>query len=106
MLQQYKTQGEVHVEYSQQAIDYQLGIEPLLEHLNSQRGALFASSFEYPGRYTCWDIGFVNPPLVIICKRNLIHLEALNKRGEVILSFFHSVLDSQEHLEICSETPL
>ncbi|BCA95738.1 anthranilate synthase component I [Legionella antarctica] len=100
MLQQYKTQGGVHVELAQESLDYQQGIEFLLERINSQRGAIFASSFEYPGRYTCWDLGFYNPPLAIICKQNIINLEALNQRGEVLLGFIHPVLAAQDELEI------
>ncbi|MDP3267718.1 MAG: anthranilate synthase component I, partial [Legionella sp.] len=104
MLQQYKTEGGVHVEYSEQLLDYQQGIESLLERLDSQRGALFASSFEYPGRYTCWDIGFYNPPLVIYCKQNVITLEALNQRGEVLLSFIIPLLKKQKSLQLSAES--
>ncbi len=104
MLQQYKTQGGVNVEFTQQSLDYKQGIESLLERLDSQRGALFASSFEFPGRYTCWDIGFCNPPLVLTCKQNYINLEALNSRGEVLLSFIYPLLVDQNYLEMCSQS--
>jgi anthranilate synthase len=100
MLQQYKTQGGVHVELSQQSLDYQQGIQFLLERLDSERGALFASSFEYPGRYTCWDLGFYNPPLAIICKQKLIKLEALNNRGEILLGIIYPLLATQKGIEI------
>ncbi|TAL62008.1 MAG: anthranilate synthase component I [Legionella sp.] len=103
MLKQFKTQGGVHIEYEQQPLAYQEGIEPLLDRLNSQRGAIFASSFEYPGRYTCWDMGFCNPPLVITCKDNLIDIEALNQRGEVLLSFLNPLLHTQNQVEIVTQ---
>lgn len=103
-LQQYKTQGGVHVEFSQQSLDYQQGIESLLERIDSHRGALFASSFEYPGRYTCWDIGFYNPPLAIVCKQDVIKLEALNQRGEVLLAFVNPLIAEQDNLELISST--
>ena len=106
MLQQFKTQGGVHVEFIQQTLDYEQGIDSLLERIDSQRGALFASSFEYPGRYTCWDIGFYNPPLVLVCKQNLIYLEALNQRGEILLSFIYPLLVVQDNLEIISKNDL
>lgn len=102
MLQQYITEGGIHVEYSQQTLDYQQGIESLIERLDSQRGALFASSFEYPGRYTCWDIGFYNPPLAIVCQSNTILLDALNHRGEVLLSFVYPFLAKNEHITVRS----
>ncbi|KTD78435.1 anthranilate synthase component I [Legionella waltersii] len=100
MLQQFKTQGGIQVEFSEQVLDYNQGIENLLDQLNSQRGALFASSFEYPGRYTCWDIGFYNPPLAIVCKQNLIELQALNQRGMVILSFLQSSIDNHDAWDV------
>lgn len=104
MLRQFKTQGGIHIELSQQKLDYQLGIESLLERLDSQRGALFASSFEYPGRYTCWDMGFYNPPLVLTCRQNKLKLEALNQRGEVLLTFISPLLIQQDFLELVAKT--
>lgn len=85
-LQQISTAGGVQIEYLQDRLDYVGAIDPLVERLNSHRGALFASSFEYPGRYTCWDIGFYNPPLEIHCTGPSIVLNALNQRGEVLLA--------------------
>ncbi|WP_392537337.1 anthranilate synthase component I [Legionella sp. 227] len=104
MLQHYKTQGGVELECFQTPLDYQQGIENLLEHLDSQRGALFASSFEYPGRYTCWDIGFYNPPLAFICRQNLIQIDALNQRGEMLLTFIMPLLAHEKSLEILAQS--
>lgn len=100
MLQHFKTRGGVQVEVSQQQLDYQEGITHLIERLDSERGALFASSFEYPGRYTCWDIGFCNPPLALVCKQNSIQIDALNKRGEVLLAFVQQLFSTDENLEL------
>ncbi|AWN74138.1 anthranilate synthase component I [Legionella anisa] len=103
MLQHYKTQGGVEIECSQITLEYQQGIENLLEHLDSQRGALFASSFEYPGRYTCWDIGFYNPPLAVICKQNVIQIDALNHRGKILLTFIIPLLENEASLEVVAQ---
>lgn len=100
MSQQYKTKGGVYVECSQCTMDYQQGIEQLLDHLDSHRGALFASGFEYPGRYTCWDIGFYNPPLAFVCRQNSIQIDALNQRGQVVLELIKPLLQHQECLEV------
>ncbi|KTD09209.1 anthranilate synthase [Legionella gratiana] len=100
MLQQYKTQGGVEIECAQQSLDYHQGIGNLLEHLDTQRGALFASSFEYPGRYTCWDIGFYNPPLAFVCRKNFVQIDALNHRGHVLLAFIVPLLEQENSLEI------
>ncbi|KTD21637.1 anthranilate synthase component I [Legionella londiniensis] len=92
MLQQYKTAGGAVIEYEEQALSYPHALLPLLERLDSQRGALFASSFEYPGRYTCWDIGFYNPPLAISAIKNKLKLQALNQRGELLLAMIKDLL--------------
>lgn len=102
MVHQFKTQAGVEIECSQQRINYQEGVASLIERLDTERGALFASSFEYPGRYTCWDIGFCNPPLALICKADLIQIDALNARGKVLLAFISPLLRSQDVLEICA----
>lgn len=104
MLQQIKTRGGLYIEYEQQTLAYDNAIEPLVEKLDSQRGALFASSFEYPGRYTCWDIGFINPPLAIICKQPHVYLQALNKRGEVLLTIAALALKTCEDVDILKQT--
>ena len=100
MLEQLRTAGGVHIEYEQHSLEYKEAIEPLLERLDSQRGALFASSFEYPGRYTCWDIGFYNPPLVITCVGDSIHFKALNERGDVLLAIILPLLTASDEIEI------
>lgn len=100
MLQQYHTSGGLQVELTQHELDYKQGIDVLLEQIDTQRGALFSSGFEYPGRYTCWDIGFYNPPLVITCKQKMVTLEALNQRGQALLGIIHPLLLKQEDLEL------
>lgn len=103
MLQHYKTQGGVEIECTQQSLDYTQGIGNLLEHLDTQRGALFASSFEYPGRYTCWDIGFYNPPLALVCRKNLVQIDALNQRGRVLLTFISPLLAKEDSLQLVTQ---
>lgn len=106
MLQQYKTKGGVHIEVTQEYLDYQTGLDALIERIDSQRGALFTSGFEYPGRYTCWDLGFYNPPLAIICKQDTLHVQALNQRGALLLGFINPLLAEQEVLECIAQTNL
>src|SRR5581483_2444247 len=60
-------------------------VEPLLDALDSRRGVLLASSYEYPGRYTRWDMGFVDPPLECSSRSREFTIRALNERGRVLL---------------------
>ena len=57
----------------------------LAEALDFRRGLLFSSSFEFPGRYTRWDMGFVDPPLVFTAKGREFSIDALNDRGRVLV---------------------
>ncbi|MDO9318567.1 MAG: anthranilate synthase [Gammaproteobacteria bacterium] len=90
----YITAGGVRVQRSIQHFsqrcdhpdDYRQAIARLRSQLDSQRGVLLSSSFEYPGRYTRWDIGFINPPLVVTARDRTVVIEALNPRGEILLS--------------------
>jgi anthranilate synthase len=83
----YTTPGGIGVCRETTESDYAEGVEPLISALDSRRGVLLASSFEYPGRYTRWDIGFVDPPLEITARGRAIEIRALNDRGRVLLNF-------------------
>lgn len=104
MMEQITTAGGVKIAYKQQALTYQQAIEPLLEKLDAHRGALFASSFEYPGRYTCWDIGFYNPPMAVTCVGSKVRLDALNQRGEQVLKMLGPWLTARDDLLVISQT--
>src|SRR5690606_2394232 len=60
-------------------------IETYIEGLNSRRGAVFSSNYEYPGRYTRWDTAIIDPPIAISARGRAMRIEALNTRGEVLL---------------------
>lgn len=59
----------------------------LLSRLDSQRGVLLDSSYEFPGRYARWSLGFVNPPISVegYVGTNQIVITALNARGQKVL---------------------
>jgi len=82
----YTTDAGLRIQRAEQRVCYETAIAQLRVKLDSCRGVLLSSSFEYPGRYTRWDLGFVNPPLVITARSRAIHIEALNRRGEILLS--------------------
>ncbi len=54
----------VRIHRIERAECYADAVLPLQSSLDSRRGVRLTSSFEYPGRYTHWDLGFVDPPLV------------------------------------------
>ena len=70
----------------------------LAARLDRRRGALLASSFEYPGRYTRWDIGFADPPIEIVARGRSSAARALNERGEVLLRPIETALAGEPHV--------
>ena len=81
-------------------IDGEAAIAALIDGLDRARGAVFTSGFEYPGRYSRWDTGFVDPPVAIAVRRNRIGFDALNDRGAVLLTVIREALKGREGLEV------
>ncbi len=82
---QYRCASGVQVRRLTTQLDYATAIDQLADSLDESAGVLLASSFEFPGRYTRWDIGFVNPPLKITGKDRTLEIAAMNVRGEILL---------------------
>ena len=81
----HTTRGGITIRRSVDDVPIAGAIEPILDALDQRRGVLLASSYEYPGRYTRWDIGFVDPPLALTSRGREFRVTALNPRGEVLL---------------------
>jgi anthranilate synthase len=88
----YTTRGGLAVAREVREQKYQPADNALARALDARRGVLFSSSFEFPGRYTRWDMGFVDPPLVFTGRGRNFTLEALNPRGRVLLPPIAAVL--------------
>lgn len=95
----YRTRGGLTVHRHVEAADPDLDVAGLVDALDERRGALYSSSYEYPGRYTRWDIGFVDPPLVLTTRERSFRVEALNRRGEVLLGAIRSAVEACEAVE-------
>ena len=77
-------------------------METLVDALDERRGVALASSYEYPGRYTRWDMGFVDPPLALEGRGRAFRVSALNERGRVLIPAVEAALrdcDAVEGLE-------
>ncbi len=96
---QYSCSSGITVRRSATKLPYVHATEQLARQLNTQRGVLLASSFEYPGRYTRWDIGFVNPPLQIVASGRRVTIQALNRRGEILLPELFLALNGCQEIE-------
>ncbi|MBE7384852.1 MAG: anthranilate synthase [Leptolyngbya sp. SIO1E4] len=83
----YKTKGSIQVLRYAKEVPMVTAVDDLLLQLDHHRGGLLKSSYEYPGRYKRWAIGFVNPPLEIVTQGNSFAITALNERGQVLVSY-------------------
>ena len=95
----FRTAGGVEI--VRRTASVPLASEPaaaLAARLDRRRGALLASSYEYPGRYTRWDIGFADPPVEIVSRGRSGAARALNERGEVLLRPIEAALAGEPHV--------
>ena len=79
--------------------DYSKGLKHLLRDLDHHRGAYLSSGYEYPGRYSRWDVASTQPPLEIVSYDRRIEIRPLNQRGEKIAQILHPVLAGHPHWE-------
>ena len=101
----YVTRGGITIVREVEDIPVRQAIEPIVDALDERRGALLASSYEYPGRYTRWDLGFVDPPVVLTARGRRFRFEALNARGLVLLPPIGRVVRALEAVETCDVSP-
>src|SRR5438445_7639608 len=90
----YVTRGAIKVHRVVEEITVADAIEHVVDALDERQGVLFASSYEYPGRYTRWDMGFVDPPIALVSRGRDFRLSALNERGQVLLPAIAAAVQS------------
>ncbi|BAZ70873.1 anthranilate synthase (plasmid) [Fischerella sp. NIES-4106] len=95
----YKTKSGIYVSRSIVEVSMDIAFEEIIVCLNYQRGSLLASSYEYPGRYKRWAMGFINPPLELTTRENSFTLTAHNKRGTIILPHLADCLYKQSQVQ-------
>lgn len=93
-----ETPGGTRIHRSERDVRYTGAALALQSSLDAHRGVLLTSSFEYPGRYTRWDIGFVDPPLVFTSRARDFTFEALNPRGALLIRPLAKALEGLDAL--------
>jgi anthranilate synthase len=100
----YRTAGNIEVRVSARELPAAGCIEPIVDALDSHLGVVLASSYEYPGRYSRWDIGFFDPPLQITSRDRYLRISALNDRGKVMLRAIVPAVVSLPAVDVCKLT--
>ncbi|MFH1796083.1 MAG: anthranilate synthase [Pseudomonadota bacterium] len=83
--ERFVTEGGITITRRRSSTPYEGAIDTYIDALNSRRGAVFSSNYEYPGRYTRWDTAIIDPPVAITAIGRAMRIEALNARGEAML---------------------
>jgi anthranilate synthase len=97
--QRYTTAGGIEVARTTERVGIEEAVESIIDSLDSRLGVLLASRYEYPGRYTRWDMGFVDPPLMVTSRERSFRVEALNERGSVLLPAVREAIAALDAVE-------
>jgi anthranilate synthase len=95
----YTTPGGIKVTRLTSAIPFKKGLGHLLTKLDRYRGIYLSSGYEYPERYSRWDVASVCPPVEIVSAGQDIEFRALNARGDVLNRMLYRLLEVHPHWE-------
>ena len=102
---EYQTPGGAIVICTVESTPYSEALNEAFDAIDHHQGALFCSGYEYPGRYSRWDIGFIRPPVEIIGRHRKFEINALNERGKRILPMISQAITGQDYLETLDVSP-
>lgn len=95
----YFSRNGIAVTRSASKVPFSQGLRDLLRELDLHRGVYLSSGYEYPGRYSRWDIASVCPPLEIVAVGRDVQFRALNERGGILNRLLRPLLEPHPHWE-------
>ena len=104
-IETYVTDGGITVSRSRHKITYEGAMEPYIDGLDTRRGAVFSSNYEYPGRYTRWDTATIDPPLTLTSKGRDVMIEGIGPRGVALIGMIAPALGAMTEAKITGQTP-
>lgn len=90
----YRTKGGVEIHRLTEPVAPAEAMDKVARTIDRNKGIWFSSCYEYPGRYSRWDIGLVNPPLEIRGFGRTFEVRALWEHGVVLLEAVELALRS------------
>ncbi len=99
----YSTPSGITVSRTSSKVPFKTGLRSLLRDLDRRRGIYLSSGYEYPGRYSRWDIASIDPPLEIFGSGRSLTFRPLNERGRAIGQLLYPVLAPHPHWESLAE---
>ena len=95
----YTTTHGIEVTRTVSKDNFRKGLTHVLRDLDRHRGIYLSSGYEYPGRYSRWDIASACPPLEIVSYDRRMEFRPLNQRGRAIAELFQPILAAHPHWE-------
>jgi anthranilate synthase len=96
---QYTSPHGISISRAVSKVGYRKGLRHVLRELDQHRGIYLSSGYEFPGRYSRWDIASVCPPLEIVSYDRRVEFRPLNTRGQIICQMLLPLLASHPHWE-------
>jgi anthranilate synthase len=93
----YSTRSGISISRRASRVPFRRGLHSLLRELDRHRGFYLSSGYEYPGRYSRWDIASVCPPLEIVGFGRNVRFRALNERGAALNGMLAPILQGHPH---------
>ncbi|MBV9266425.1 MAG: anthranilate synthase component I [Acidobacteriaceae bacterium] len=93
----YTTPHGITVTRNSSKVAYSRGLNHILRQLDSKLGIYLSSGYEYPERYSRWDIASIAPPIEIVGRERVVSIRALNERGEVLIDILRPLLETHPH---------
>src|ERR1700722_16864473 len=93
----YTTPHGIAVTRTLTRASYSRGLKHLQRELDSYRGIYLSSGYEYPGRYSRWDIASTRPPVEIVSCDRRVEFRPLSIRGEILNQILMPVLGGHPH---------
>ncbi len=96
-LLRYTTKSGIEVTRNSSRLPFRRGLNHLLSELDRHRGVYLSSGYEYPERYSRWDVAALRPPLEIVGRGRRVEFRPLNARGQVLARLLHTLLADHPH---------
>jgi anthranilate synthase len=93
----YQTRSGIGVSRLTTNLPWEQGLGEYLRELDQYRGIYLSSGYEYPGRYSRWDIVSVRPPLELISFQRDVTFRPLNARGVALNRMLAGALRDHSH---------
>src|SRR5581483_7330651 len=101
----YTTPHGITVTRLSSKVAYERGLGHVLKQLDTKRGVYFSSGYEYPERYSRWDVASVAPPLEIVGRGRAGEVISVGRRGTVLVDLLEPLLQDRPRSEALGRTP-